>query len=329
MFVPLREGFFMTFFDFSFFQYRHIIIIAKATRDCVLPEFKGSMLRGAFGHTFKKIACSMKQIKNCKVCPLNKVCSYYYCFETPVPDDSVYLQELSFAPHPFLFKLNDLGKTHYQKDDTFQFELIIIGKRNEYFPYFVHCTITMLEKIGLTKNKYTFAVQAIYAKENLRKKTLIYNKGDEKIIATPAVSYKKKRSPKKSDHLSIKTITPWRIKHEGHLSRNIDFYIIIKNILRRASLLSYFHHDGIMLDFDFKNIVEQAKNIQTVSSKIHDKQIIRYSSRQETKMRFDGIEGEFQFDGNIQPFLPLIQFGELIHIGKNTAFGFGEYKMYV
>lgn len=37
-----------------------------------------------------------------------------------------------------------------------------------------------------------------------------------------------------------------------------------------------------------------------------------------------GFIGEITFEGNIEPFMPLIRAGEVLHVGKGTGFGFRE-----
>lgn len=43
------------------------------------------------------------------------------------------------------------------------------------------------------------------------------------------------------------------------------------------------------------------------------------------KMEFIGFTGTLAFKGDITPFTPWLKIGEIIHIGKNTSFGFGKY----
>ena len=53
----------------------------------MLPEYKGSTLRGAFGSTFKQIAC-VAQDAHCDHCQVRSTCVYHYVFETPPPADA-------------------------------------------------------------------------------------------------------------------------------------------------------------------------------------------------------------------------------------------------
>jgi len=53
----------------------------------------------------------------------------------------------------------------------------------------------------------------------------------------------------------------------------------------------------------------------------------RYSSTQDRKMILSGIKGIVQLDLIPDHIMPLLIAGELIHIGKNTSFGFGRYRV--
>jgi hypothetical protein len=44
----------------------------KAREPMMLPEFKGSMIRGGFGHVFKRICCASKEI-SCDNCILRQI----------------------------------------------------------------------------------------------------------------------------------------------------------------------------------------------------------------------------------------------------------------
>jgi CRISPR/Cas system endoribonuclease Cas6 (RAMP superfamily) len=53
----------------------------------------------------------------------------------------------------------------------------------------------------------------------------------------------------------------------------------------------------------------------------------RYSSRQEQRINMGGFVGEITFEGDLRPFMPLIEAGEVLHVGKGTAFGLGRYEV--
>ena len=64
-----------------------------------------------------------------------------------------------------------------------------------------------------------------------------------------------------------------------------------------------------------------------VQQSVREVKVKRYSSRQDAKMCLKGIKGEILLEKLPEELLELYLAGELIHIGKNTSFGFGRYVM--
>ena len=62
-----------------------------------LPPYKGSTLRGGFGHAFKKTVCALKS-QDCDSCLLREKCVYSYVFETPPPSDTTIMRKYPRAP---------------------------------------------------------------------------------------------------------------------------------------------------------------------------------------------------------------------------------------
>jgi hypothetical protein len=63
-------------------------------------------------------------------------------------------------------------------------------------------------------------------------------------------------------------------------------------------------------------------NVQAQHLRWHDWE--RYSNRQQTRMTLGGVLGRVRYVGELGPFLPYLRLGELIHVGKNSAFGLGQ-----
>ncbi|PIV22771.1 MAG: hypothetical protein COS40_05325 [Deltaproteobacteria bacterium CG03_land_8_20_14_0_80_45_14] len=121
-------------------------------------------------------------------------------------------------------------------------------------------------------------------------------------------------------------MTPTRLKYDGKLSPDLEFHILFRNLLRRISLLSYFHC-GEELNLDFKGLIEEAKDVKVQKENLRWVDWERYSNRQETKMKMGGFIGSVTFTGNFKEFLPFLILGEYIHVGKGTSFGLGKYKI--
>ena len=57
-------------------------------------------------------------------------------------------------------------------------------------------------------------------------------------------------------------------------------------------------------------------------------QVVR-SSRQKQKMSLGGFIGEATYAGNFGEFLPMLAWGEVVHLGKAVSFGLGRYELRV
>ncbi|MCR5486191.1 MAG: CRISPR system precrRNA processing endoribonuclease RAMP protein Cas6 [Lachnospiraceae bacterium] len=53
----------------------------------------------------------------------------------------------------------------------------------------------------------------------------------------------------------------------------------------------------------------------------------RDSNHQESKMSWEGIEGKSSLTNLPEDLLNWLLAGELVHVGKNTNFGFGRYRV--
>jgi len=291
------------------------------------------------------ISNGVNRNRTCSSCLLKEKCVYSYVFETPPPSDTSKMRKYPFAPHPFVITPPLEEKRTYQQNDTLCFELTLIGKSIDFLPYFIY-TFDELGKMGIGKGKgkYQLAdVRAVNPGERTKVKDdeaiLIYSGKDktlrsnyravgvEDLIAlrpTPSASGLTSDLSPSTLHLSF--LTPTRLKFDGSLSPKPEFHILFRNLLRRISLLSYFHC-GEELDLDFKGLIEESKDIKVQQENLHWLDWERYSNRQETKMKMGGFIGSITFQGNFQAFLPFVLLGEYVHVGKGTSFGLGKYEI--
>ena len=295
--------------------------ILKASDDINLPVYKGSTFRGGFGNAFKKIVC-VNRDKDCDSCMLKGKCVYSYVFETPPPSDTSKMRKYPFAPHPFIITPPLEKDRIYRKGETLCFDLTLIGKSIDHLPYFIY-TFDELGKIGIGKGRGGYHLeevkcegQTIYSSQS---KTL---KNDYKTIGIKDLV----SSLPHPSTLQVNFLTPTRLKFEGKLTRALEFQVLIRNLLRRISLLSYFHC-GEELSLDFKGIIEKSQEVLTTKSDLSWIDWERYSSRQETRMKMGGFVGSATFSGEFEPFLPFLLLGEYVHVGKGTSFGLGKYRI--
>ncbi|MBM4053095.1 MAG: CRISPR system precrRNA processing endoribonuclease RAMP protein Cas6 [Planctomycetes bacterium] len=126
--------------------------------------------------------------------------------------------------------------------------------------------------------------------------------------------------------ITISLVTPLRLRFDGHITDKIEFHILVRNLLRRISSLSYFHCDE-RFQADFKGLIEKAKLVKQTESDIKWYDWNRYSTRQEQWMSLGGVTGAVTYEGDISDFITLLRLGEYVHVGKGTSFGLGKYEI--
>lgn len=318
-------------FTLSIFQFN-----LSPLEEIHLPLYKGSTLRGGFGHAFKRVVCIQKR-RECSDCMVKSTCVYSYVFETSPPEDTEILRLYKNVPHPFVIEPPLTSQRIFKKGEEITFNLVLIGKAIRYLPYFIY-TFDELGRIGIGKGKGKFHLKSVTSEikghgtedksENAGENGIIYSVEDKILhnhfrVITAKDIFASNNSP---SEIEIEFLTPTRMVFNERLVAEIEFHHIIRTLLRRISSLSYFHC-GELLELDFKKLIENAENIQCTDSKLRWYDWERYSARQDTRMKMGGVIGRAVFEGDLEEFMPLIALGEYVHVGKGTSFGLGKYAI--
>ncbi len=279
----------------------------------LLPRYLFSPLRGVLGAQLKRLSCVARRYETCLDCPLSQHCAYGYIFETPRPEEADRLRLYPYLPHPFTFTPSYPAPA----SPRVVIGLTLVGRGIQYFPHFV-LAFEAAGKRGLGEKRVPFRLAGI---RDHRHRRPLYQGGQ---LAPPELYEEFPKRP--CSHLRLVFHTPVTLRYHGQLvtPQTFAFHVLVRNLLRRLSSLSYFHA-GQALDVDFKGLIAQAEEVRTVAQDLRLVTIRRYSARQKQVMPLRGLVGEVRFQGEITPFTPLLQAGELVHVGKNTSFGFGYY----
>lgn len=316
-------------FPFKKFEFQII-----PSEPIILPIFKGSTLRGGFGYAFKRVVCAIRD-KECNDCLLKEKCVYSYVFETPPPSNTKIMRKYTSAPHPFIIEPPPEKTRGYKPGDEISFGLTLIGKAIDYLPYFIY-TFSELGNIGIGNTRGRYELKAVRSSElgvksDTEQKT-IYS-SDTKTLKSfkPSIlnlEFEISNSQtQNSQLLTLNFLTPTRIIYNSHLTIDLEFHVLIRQLLRRLSLLSYFHCGVDPSGWDFKRIIEKSKKVIIKQRKLRWYDWERYSFRQDTRMKMGGFIGEITFEGNIEPFMSIIKAGEVLRVGKGTGFGLGKYEI--
>lgn len=350
---------------FSKLKFALFKFCCRAVDPMYMPAYKGSTLRGGFGTTFRRVVCVTK-LPVCQPCQLRNLCSYSYVFETPtviaagnalptapepLPLEAAPTNDLhataqrTFDPHPFIIEPPLETKEIYQPGEAFDFNLILVGKAIDYLPYFVF-TFEEMGRTGIGRGRGRYWLEKVLARSPqaagqaapTEPDMALYDghrrlfRGSHPVFhfnrdVLNEVAVLHKEDGARDAQITLRFLTPTRLKFQNKLTSNIKFEIILRALLRRITLLSEVHCQE-KLDLDYKKLIrEVGGSVRTVSSSLHWHDWERYSRRQQTKMMMGGFRGDITFAGRLNDFLPFLILGKYLHIGKGTAYGLGKYEI--
>lgn len=293
-----------------------------------LPAYLGAVLRGGFGANFKRIVCMQPHLERCDDCILLHTCAFPAVFQPTPPPDAEVLSTHQRIPVPYILEPPAHREASWQPGDTIPVGLHLIGEGAAYLPYFVlafqrlgqqglgrrrrQATLTQVMAIETNGNPQT----SLWEAENLRHDWKTHGQWHAQDLSSP-----------NSTSTTLHFRTPTRLKYQGrYVEETPPFHVVFRTLLRRISSFSYFYA-GQRWDIDYRGWIERAKQIEVADADVSWQDWERYSTRQRRRMNLGGIVGRVTYHGKLAPFLPVIRLGELIHVGKGTTFGNGQYEV--
>jgi hypothetical protein len=312
-----------------FIETATIHFIIEAVDPLILPPYKGSTFRGGFGSALRRISCKTGA-EDCCGCGSALSCDYSYIFNTPPPPGSARMKKAEAAPHPFVIEPPLDEKQFYHPGDRLAFSVILIGPGIDLAGIFLEAIEVMGEN-GLGKKKNSRGRMCIISVMNSKKQTI-------EDFRTPLTRLIKRSLPLylgdsmfipngPTTDFSLTFLTPARfcVDKRPIPPREFDFSVFFRHLIRRLSLIGYFHGDGAEWDWNAQEIIERANPVRIIKNDLGWFDWERFSSPQDKRMALGGLVGNIVFSGNSAPFLPLLRAGEVLHVGKNTTFGLGKY----
>ena len=288
--------------------------IAEDTR---LPVNKVSAIRGGIGEMLLRANCIRD--RQCKSCDFESECivrrTLYSRFEEK-PDfvtsgDSVgYVLECENYNEDF------------QEGDILEFHLILFGKTIVYFSQFLQAVHQLgLAGVGKEHARYTVAsVRNTVGKDILRGSEVFMEHYQVQTL-WDYVTYRQRGFTARRLPGRICFQTPVTLKYQGKMQQSLSLESMIPALCRRLYMLDCFEGidcEQLRWDGDWPLVLQEYSRPVPVC---------RYSSTQDQKMSLWGIKGALHLSEIPEELIPLLLAGEVTHMGKNTSFGFGRYRL--
>ncbi|KAB2952702.1 CRISPR system precrRNA processing endoribonuclease RAMP protein Cas6 [Heliorestis acidaminivorans] len=317
---------------------RFRIVISAGANGLLLPPYPGSTLRGAFGHALREMSCTAGKGQDCNGCFYQMICPVTMLFNPVVPEE----QEGLFAkgqeiPTPFVLRPLTDGRTMYQPGETFEVEITIFGKSIPFAPYLLSALSRALEK-GIGKGlKSSSIISAYLFNPFTNDRHAIFEKGQWNLTNKVNLSaYDVDARVNKllyssvnkgSQTYKVTFNSPLRLKADKHFQNKLTAPLLIRGLMRRLSVITAYYGEQ-QWSIDFYKYIELANSLQVREEKYEWVDWERYSSRQNSKMKLGGIMGSLVLEGEaLKELLPLLIWGQLIHLGKAASFGLGALEI--
>jgi hypothetical protein len=301
--------------------YTRLRATLRAREPADLPPFKGSMLRGAFGHALRRTVCAMGPAQPCASCRLRRACVYTRLFETFIEGEPPpFLRGLPTSPRPYVFEPGSEA-TEVAAGAALCFDLLLIGQARDLAGYAV-LAIERMAAAGLGRRRCRFSVERIDAQAAGGTFEEIFPGGNP-----GAESFAQWLPPPPSspgERATLRFLTPIRLKSRDHLLAEVGLRGLTFAMIRRTLELAHFHAPGAAIDWTFRPLLDAASAVKVVRSDLRWHDWERYSSRQETTMSLGGFVGTLELAGDLRPLAPLFASAEVLHVGKGATFGLGK-----
>jgi hypothetical protein len=292
-----------------------------------LADFSAATLRGAFAWSFKRMVCYQPQVKTCSGCLLRVQCPYPSIFE-PMPQAGTLYEGLQNVPAPYVLRPPPEDRHDYAPGEHLVFQIVLVGRAIGLLPYFA-VALQQLEVLGLGHSRGKVQVATLTARgPSGEAPQVLYSSETPGVIHNhwgwPAAVWV--QSVDVPAQVTVDFVTPVRLKSEGRLHTRPEFHVLYRALLRRASALNTCYGEEPW-ETDFAGLAGAARSVGLVAATTQSTWRSRYSSRQARDVDLLGCEGQVAYAGDLRPYWPLLQLGEVMHVGKSSTFGLGRYVL--
>jgi hypothetical protein len=308
---------------FEFYRFRFQF---RSAGTIYFPPYKsGNIVRGAFGAIFRKLVC-MSDCREAKTCEVRGTCPYALVFEPQVARGEG-PSGLADGPRPFVFRAAHLDGITVREGEAFHFDIHIFDVRNPALAYFV-LSFAQLAREGLGPGRGRAELAAV-DQLNLNGATVAPIFDGERFqmreLGAPSV-VAMSEAPDPVQRVRVRFVTPTELKSGHQVAERPEFGILFGRLRDRISTLRTLYGVG-PLDIDFRAMGERAAAVKMMQCELQKTEVDRLSSRTGQRHSLGGFVGEVEYEGNLGEFLPYLQLGKWIGVGRQTVWGKGEIEV--
>lgn len=286
------------------------------TEDSYLPRDKVSALRGGMGEMLLRQNCINH--RDCRICRYKEPCIVHKVLYTQMKRKPVFMQGDDSIG--YLIECENYQE-RFKVGDSFFFYLTLFGDNIVYFGQYLQMFYQLgVEGLGRDSARYVIGdIKNISGDSLLRENQITMDNYCPETIYDYAARRMEelRRTGCKNEFVFH---TPACLKYQGEYIQEFKSEAVFQALFRRIMMLDYF----VEIYLDQLTIEEYPLMI---GHKERMRVVRRYSSTQDSQVRLRGMTGNVRFEAIDEEYLPYVLAGEILHIGKNTSFGFGRYTL--
>lgn len=293
------------------------ILTLRATYECQeegrLPSYLGSTIRGVLGHCIREFCCAYP-FQRCFRCERKSTCLYVKCFSNTGGEAG--------AVNPYVLYVHGEGRENWKKGDICVFDITMLGTGTERAGVYLDA-LEAAEQKGWGANRLSFRLIQVTDPDSGK---LVYAGGKSwhrNLLPQPL-----QITERRASYANLFFDTPLRTVSGEKLFEELSFRTLIQFLIRRISLLTKAYTE-YRLEWNEEELLNKAGEIKTLSEYWREIPFSRYSmNREDGKLNLPSRTGWVLYEGDISGFVPILEVGKCLRIGKGTTIGFGHYEVF-
>ena len=286
--------------------------------ELVLPPYAASTLRGVFGHALLNTVCTCWEPSQDGVHPAD--CPYSHIFATPY-NDKLPGSRKHHPLQPYVIETPFKQQLQiYPAGSDYQFQIVLTGGARHMLP--------------LIKAVFEYAFKKGIARQNVRcslKNLEVETPDGWQGILEHGIIPLHPNTISLPQHfpsdVSIQLLTPLTIRYDKKVMKagQLTESMFLRQAIRDISAIATTHWEH-PLEGRFQELIRATELVRGRKS-LTDTKWKRHSNRQQRDMTYQGVMGEWTFYDLPTELSALLYIGQWLHIGKETTFGHGGYRI--
>jgi hypothetical protein len=305
--------------------YLRLRLTLRAQHRATLPVYKGSMLRGAFGHALRRAVCVVGPEQPCESCLLRQSCYQTLLFD-PFHEGwlPAALADVPITPRPYIFEPASDAR-HLEAGDPLEFDLLLFGRAADLQLYAL-LACERMAVAGLGRNRAPFRLERALCRAPDGTWRAVLEDGRMRGRGSTRPSFPSEE-PLSEDRVLLRFTTPTRLRVEDDHVEATTFPELVEAMARRVFEVAWFHVLDAEIDWNTAPLLAAARRVELVAQDLHWHDWERYNAHQHTLMNMGGFMGTVELAGDLAPFARLLRAAEVLHVGRGTPFGLGRVEV--